>query len=102
MKSKDDKVFQRWKQWFKVLDNEVLNLMTQQHIFHSVQEIIRDNPTIQEPNDFNFWMAVWYSSSLSIAIRKQSDKSTGSVSYINLLQDIFAIATTQKAMPIEI
>jgi hypothetical protein len=88
MPSQDDQLYAKWNSWIDVLDTEMVHLFTQRHIFHEVQGLIRSNPLIQSPGDFNDWMAVWYSSSLSIAMRRQADNNKDSISYRRLLESI--------------
>jgi len=73
MSNQTNDLYLKWSKWIDVLDTEILNLHTQRHIFQEVQNILRANPKMQSPDDFNFWLAVWYASAMSVAVRKQAD-----------------------------
>jgi hypothetical protein len=90
MSSQNDQLYVKWDSWIDILDTEIIHIHEQRHIFHEVQELVRANPLIQSPGDFNDWMAVWYSSSLSVAMRRQADNNRDSVSYRRLLESIKA------------
>jgi|ERR1044072_171542 hypothetical protein len=93
MSNQANDLYQKWSNWIDILDTEILNLYTQRHIFREVQDILRANPKVQSPDDFNFWMASWYSSALAVAVRKQADNDRNSISYRRLLEGIKANPT---------
>ncbi|HKC62417.1 MAG TPA: hypothetical protein VKB86_02210 [Pyrinomonadaceae bacterium] len=93
MNNQADELYLKWSNWIDILDTEIINLHTQRHIFQEVQEILRANPKVQSPDDFNFWMAVWYASAMSVSVRKQADNDKNSISYRRLLEEIKANPT---------
>jgi hypothetical protein len=93
MSNQTNDLYLKWSKWIDVLDTEILNLHTQRHIFQEVQNILRANPKMQSPDDFNFWLAVWYASAMSVAVRKQADNDKDSISYQRLLEGIKANPT---------
>ncbi|MGH9376217.1 MAG: hypothetical protein ACRD1J_08645 [Terriglobia bacterium] len=74
--------------WLDIIKQAVQELRIDQHIFWEVQEIIRTNHKIHTPGDFNGWMAKMYSSAMSVAIRRQVDEDTRSISFLRLLEEI--------------
>lgn len=88
MSSQNDKLYSKWRNWFEVLNDEILNLFEQRYIYNEVQNIIKANEEIHSPADFNFWMSIWYSSSMSVAVRKLADKDEKACSYRRLLERI--------------
>jgi hypothetical protein len=90
MVDQSDALYERWDKWFEELEAQARQLFTQRHIYYEVREIVRNNSRIQKPTDFFFWLSVWYASSMTVAVRKQSDNSRDSVSYRRLLEDIKA------------
>jgi hypothetical protein len=90
MSNQADELYLKWSKWIETLDTEIINLHTQRHIFREVQNILRVNPKVQSPDDFNFWMAVWYASAMSVSVRKQADNDKNSISYRRLLEEIKA------------
>lgn len=88
MSSQDDTLYQKWQTWLDVLDEQILNLHGQRKIYTDVLEMVQTNPPIQEGNVFFSWVAVWYCSSMSVGVRKQSDNDKDSISYRRLLEGI--------------
>jgi hypothetical protein len=91
MSTQADFLFEKWSKWIDVLDAEILNLYSQRHVFQTVQAMLQNNPKLHvHPNTFNQWVAFWYSSSMSVAVRKQADRNRDSISYRRLLEGIKA------------
>jgi hypothetical protein len=88
MGHQNDELYRKWDGWIDTLGDETINLYTQRHIFQEVREILRRNPTAQQPDDFFFWVSVWYSSSMAVAVRKLADSDKRSVSFRRLLEEI--------------
>lgn len=88
MSNQLDQMYNKWHAWIGILDKEVRDLYTQRHVFQSVQEIVRDNSQIQSPGDFNYWLTAWYASSMSVAVRRQTDANKDSISYRRLLEEM--------------
>src|SRR5437588_12020639 len=88
MNDMNDELYKKWDGWIDLLGNEVIDLYTQRHIYNEVRKILEENPKVQEPDDFFFWVSVWYSSSMAVAIRKLADKDKDSISFRRLLEGI--------------
>jgi hypothetical protein len=88
MGNMNDELYKKWDGWIDVLGNEVINLFTQRHIYTEVRKILEEHPKVQQPDDFFFWVSVWYSSSMAVAIRKLADKDKNSISFRALLEGI--------------
>jgi hypothetical protein len=88
MSDMNNELYKKWNGWLDVLGNEVINLYTQRHIYNEVRKILEENPKVQEPDDFFFWVSVWYSSSMAVAIRKLADNDKNSISFRNLLEGV--------------
>jgi HEPN superfamily AbiU2-like protein len=88
MGDQNDDLYKKWDGWIDILGNETIHLNTQRHIFQNVREILRRNPKAQQPDDFFFWVSVWYSSSMAVAVRKLADGDKSSVSFRRLLEGI--------------
>ena len=75
-------------EWLTFLENQVMSLRTNQHIFWEVQGIIRNNPKIDKPNDFYGWMAEMYAAAMSVAVRKMTDKDRRAKSFRRFLEEL--------------
>jgi len=80
--------YEELNSWLGILERAVTDLRIDQHIFWEVQEIIRANPKIHTPGDFNGWMGRMYSAAISVAIRRQVDSDSRSVSFIRFLGEL--------------
>jgi AbiU2 len=90
MSKQNDQLHDKWKKWLEHLSNEVIELHTNRHIFLDVQDIIRQNPIIHQPGDFNVWVAKMYGSAMSVAVRRQAINDEKSISFRCLLEEIKA------------
>lgn len=88
MSNMNDELYKKWDGWIDILGNQVIDLYTQRHIYKEVRKILEQNPNVQQPDDFFFWVSVWYSSSMAVAIRKLADKDADSISFRTLLEGI--------------
>lgn len=88
MGNQNDELYETWDKWFDELGAQVTQLFKQRQIYYEVREIVQNNPRAHEPGDFFYWLSVWYSSSMAVAVRKQSDQSPNSISFRRLLADI--------------
>lgn len=84
----DAKRHEKMKSWLGTLERAITDLRVDQHIFWEVQGIVRANPKVHSPGDFNAWMARMYSSAMSVAIRRQVDADKRSVCFVGFLQDV--------------
>jgi hypothetical protein len=88
MSNISDEIYKKWDEWLDVLGNQIIDLYTQRHIYKQVRQILEENPKVQQPDDFFFWLSVWYSSSMAVAVRRLADRDKGSISFHTLLDDI--------------
>lgn len=84
----DDERFKKWGEWIMVIHEEVENAILNRHIRQEVAAIIDANPRIQRPSAFYEWMAAVYSDSGLMAVRRQRDKDSRSISLARLLSEI--------------
>lgn len=83
----DEQRFERLNGWLDVLQKEVRQLRVDQHIFWEVQKIIQANPRINKlGSSFYHWMGSAYATSMTVAIRRQVDGDSRSISFRNLLR----------------
>lgn len=84
----DDERFKQWGKWIKVIDENVDNAILNRHILQEVAAIIDANPRIQLPSVFYGSMSAVYSDSGLMAVRRQLDKDSRSISLARLLGEI--------------
>src|SRR5207245_2006899 len=88
MTDSDDRLYAKWNVWFDQLDTETINLVIQRHMYGELGQIVEANSRLQQPNHFLYWLTVWYSSAMSVAIRKLVDPRKDVISYRRLLEEI--------------
>jgi AbiU2 len=86
MSTDDTADYQRAKGWLKVLTGQVLRLRQDEQIWEEVQEIIKANPALHKPSAFYEWMKDMYVSGMAMAIRRQTDDDSRSISFMRLLK----------------
>ena len=84
----DDERFKQWGEWIMVIHEDVENTILNRHIRQEVAAIIDANPRIQIPSSFYEWMAAVDSESGLMAVRRQLDKDSRSISLARLLGEI--------------
>lgn len=72
--------------WLATLTSQVIRLKDHQRIWNEVQDIVRANPRLQIPSTFYEWMNDMYVSGIAMAIRRQTDDDSRSVSFFRLLK----------------
>ncbi|MGB7208792.1 MAG: hypothetical protein WBD27_09060 [Pyrinomonadaceae bacterium] len=87
--NQDDKLYIKLRDWIRLLSNHVIELHGQRQVFERVQAIIQDNPLILD-NVFLGYVVLWYTNSMSIAIRRLRDAKPDSISFMRILQKIKA------------
>ena len=87
MADQNEQVFLKMDNWVEILNEQILTLNLQRTIFKEVQDIIKANPLI-EPSHFFYYLSNWYSTSMSIAVRRLTDNDKKSISYLRLLECI--------------
>ena len=84
-----DQKFEKWKRWLAdEIHWEIEELVTNKHIFWEIQKMIDDNPNIQEPCSFNWFIGQTYSDYGVIAVRRQIKSDKNSISFVRLLEEI--------------
>lgn len=84
-----DQRFEKWKRW--LVDEirwEIVELVTNKHIFWEIQGMIKRNPNIQKPNSFFRFIGQTYYDYGVIAVRRQIKCDTQSISFVRLLKEI--------------
>lgn len=84
----EDTIFAKWDEWLSVIHKDIEWLLTNYYIYKEVKEIVKNNRDIQENNTIFAWMSMVCLDSVAIGIRRQIDKTNGSISLANLLKDI--------------
>ncbi len=84
----DDERWQQWQEWFQTIFEDVQSALINRTIFQEVRAMIDANPKIQKHSSFYEWMANVYADSGLMAVRRQLDTDTRSVSLTRLLKDI--------------
>lgn len=81
-----DVIWQRWREHLERITQETYRLHHHRHLWHELAEITQaaDLP----PSVFFDALAIWYVSTQGVAVRRQLDRTRGSVSLIRLLDDI--------------
>lgn len=80
--------FEKWNNWFENIDEDVCVLISNQAIFKQIQEIVDNNPKIQQPNLFYTFIADTYVAFTVMAIRRQIKFHKESISFAGLLKEI--------------
>ena len=85
MNGQNDDVYDDLQNQIKILDEQMLALHGQRQLYDQLQEFLRSNPSIPD-NYFFYYLQHWYSSSMSVAIRKlRGDNSKQSISFKRIL-----------------
>jgi len=74
------------KKWLEQLFGQVRQLRIDQYIFHEVQRVIAANPAIQKPSHFYAWMTDNYVAGMAMAIRRQVDDGSTTMSFVRFLK----------------
>ena len=83
-----DQKFAKWDGWLDTIYQEVVSLVEHQQIFGEVQDIIKANPEIQEPNEFYRFLEDTYSAFSVMGVRRQIKPHKDSISLVGLLTEI--------------
>lgn len=79
-----------WKKWINEIYKDFREVYFNRHVFWEVQDIIKNNPDLENfnPNKFNLFLAQSYFDYSVSAIRRQIKHNKSSVSLVGLLEDI--------------
>ncbi len=81
-------VYLRWKRWLRCIYDEIVEMALDRHVYREVQAMIASNPELQVPSVFYSWMNRAYVADMAVAIRRQTDKDSRSISLLRLIQDV--------------
>jgi len=76
------------KNRFKIIENEVSQLVEDKHIFEKYKEYIEKSKNIDKRSEFLFWLAKNYQILSVVNVYKQIDERNDVESLVNLLKDI--------------
>ena len=79
---------EKWLKWLDIIQKDAEDLLDKKHIFSRYIEIVKNNPNIQEPSDFHWWVRDNYVASIAMCIRKQIDTDPDVVTLGKLLTEI--------------
>ena len=79
---------EKWLRWMETIHDEILELVQDANMFWEVQDIIRENPRIQQPNAFYSYLARTYLSHALAGLRRQTKLDKDSISFMRLLSEI--------------
>lgn len=79
----------RLKKWLDTIYGEVTEAVINKHIFWEVQEIIQNNPKLQNTSSaFYDWMASTFVHSTVLSIRRQLDTDKNCISLLHFLTEL--------------
>ncbi|MCY3739453.1 MAG: hypothetical protein OXH00_00380 [Candidatus Poribacteria bacterium] len=79
---------EKWLGWMETIHNDIQVLVEDANMFWEVQDMIRENPRIQQPNAFYSYLARTYCSHAAAGIRRQTELQKDSISFVKLLDEI--------------
>ena len=62
---------EKWLKWMEIIHDEVQLLVLEAKMFWEVQDIIRNNPSIQKPSSFYHYLGRSYLSHALVGLRRQ-------------------------------
>jgi hypothetical protein len=84
----DDELYKKLSAELDVIRDEVVSLRVKQHMFWELQKIVGANPNINVANEFYDWIEEIYATSMSVAIRRQTDRTKNTVSFWRFLEQV--------------
>lgn len=63
--------FEKWLKWIEIIHKDAEELLQSQYIFSQYLDIVKNNPNIQSPDDFHWWVRNNYVSFVAMSIRRQ-------------------------------
>lgn len=86
--SKRRSTYLRWKRWLRYVYDEIVEMALDRHVYREVQAMIASNTNLQVPSVFYDWMNRAYVADMAVAIRRQTDRDSRSISLLRLIQDV--------------
>lgn len=71
--------------WMLTLSADVRDLVTQRAIYSELREIGERNPALHRPTELIYWAVFWYSTSVTVGVRRLVDSQNRAISYRNIL-----------------
>lgn len=86
MSTDDAADYERAKDWLKILHRRALLLRRDERVWEEVQAIIKANAALHRNSEFYRWMQDMYVSGMAMAIRRQTDDDSRSISFYRFLK----------------
>ncbi len=83
-----DTKLKKWLRWLEVIKDEVQDLVMAKRTFHEVQQLIRDNPALHQPNSFYDYLSRTYVSHVVIGLRRQIKCGNQSISMARMFEEL--------------
>jgi len=83
-----DKLYGKWQKTFKIIEEQLKDLLIKQSIYQDILNIASSNSNINGPNIYWTWLLRIYMNDLIIGIRRQLDNRRGKPSIKRLFSDI--------------
>ncbi len=80
--------FPRWKEWIKIIGDDVSNILLARTLFLSFQELVDETPKLKKADYFHDYFRESYISHLGIGLRRQFKFQKDSICLKNLLCEI--------------
>jgi len=86
MSTEDAADYAKTKAWLDTLADQIIRLREHQRIWEEMQEMVKNNSNLQKPSVFYDWINDMYVSGMAMAIRRQTDDDSRSVSFVRFLK----------------
>ena len=83
-----DKKLKKWLKWLDVIKAEVQDLVVARRTFHEIQQLIKDNPALHQPNSFYDYLSRTYVTHVVIGLRRQIKCDDQSISLARLFEEL--------------
>ncbi len=86
-----DQKLEKWLRWLKVVYGDITQLLIKRDIFWKVQEIIKNNKSVQKPSPFYRYLGDTYVAYITMGVRRHIEidqKRRQSISFAHLLSEI--------------
>lgn len=85
----EEQLLQKLGEWVERIRGEITKLFFHNHIFWEVQDIIRNNPALEERRSYFYeWMGDAFVYSAAMFVRRQVDVRRDSLSLLKLLREL--------------
>lgn len=81
-------LIRRWKRWLKTINNDIVSLNHQRHIFREIAESFRTKLALQTDATVWNWLAGNYATTTAVGVRRQIDRRKDVISLERLLTEI--------------